>query len=279
MPYDAGHVLEHAEVAGWALGALDPDDAKTFEEHLRTCDDCQAAAAEFEPVVTGLKRAAPAVEPPDDLQAKTIAAVQYAVLAGRLAAAPAEKPAAVATEKPTTIMARPAAVTASPPQAPAAKASRWWHLHWTNPLLPLATALAAAAVTAAAFIGVQALPFNTPATAATISLKANSGLSGLGHATAQHTSGGWKIQLTVKHLPALHTGQFYECWYAGPENRSGNPQLISAGTFVVDRNGNGTFTMWSAADPTVYKIMQITVERSGDASQQGQVILSGVART
>jgi len=279
MPYDAGHVLEHAEVAGWALGALDPDDAQTFEEHLRTCDDCQAAAAEFQPVVTGLKQAAPAVEPPADLEAKTIAAVQYAVLAGKLAAASAEKPAAVTTEKPTTIMARPAAVTASPPRAAAAKASRWWHLHWTNPMLPLATALAAAAVTAAAFIGVQALPFNAPAVAATINLQAKPGFSGLGHATAQHISGGWKIQLTVKHLPALHTGQFYECWYAGPDNLPGNPQLISAGTFVVDRNGNGTFTMWSAADPAKFKTMQITVEQLGDASQQGQVILSGVART
>src|ERR1700676_624279 len=107
MPYDTAHALEHAEVAGWPLGALDRDDAQAFEEHLHSCDDCQAAAAEFEPVVTGLKRAAPAVEPPDDLEAKTIAAVKYAVMAG--------KPTAVMAEKPE----KPAAVTVGPPLAPA----------------------------------------------------------------------------------------------------------------------------------------------------------------
>ena len=36
--------------------------------------------------------------------------------------------------------------------------------------------------------------------------------------------------------------------------------------------------MWSAADPTKFKVMQITAERPGDASQHGQVVLSGTAQ-
>jgi anti-sigma factor RsiW len=83
MPYDVRHALDHAEVAGWVLGVLDPDDARDFHTHLLGCDQCQAAVAEFEPVARGLKHAAPAVEPPADLAAKTIAAVQHAILAGR----------------------------------------------------------------------------------------------------------------------------------------------------------------------------------------------------
>src|SRR5207302_7787111 len=97
MPYDVRHALEHAEVAGWALGNLDSGDAQAFGAHLRSCDQCQAAVAEFEPVVRGFRRAAPAADPPDDLQAKTLAAVRYAVLAGR------------------------------GPRAEPGKASRWWH--------------------------------------------------------------------------------------------------------------------------------------------------------
>ena len=81
MPSDAHHALERPEVAGWALGALDPDDLTAFEEHLQSCEQCQAVVAEFEPVVQGLKCAAPAAEPPADLEARTIAAVQYAVMA------------------------------------------------------------------------------------------------------------------------------------------------------------------------------------------------------
>jgi hypothetical protein len=75
VPYDVNHVLRHAEIAGWALGALDPVDAAAFEAHMRSCGQCQAAAAELEPVAKALGRAAPAVEPPDDLGARTIARV------------------------------------------------------------------------------------------------------------------------------------------------------------------------------------------------------------
>jgi anti-sigma factor RsiW len=63
----------------------DPDDARDLEAHLSGCDQCQAAVAEFEPVVQGLSRAAPAVEPPADLAAKTLAAVQALAFASRRA--------------------------------------------------------------------------------------------------------------------------------------------------------------------------------------------------
>jgi len=64
---------------------------------------------------------------------------------------------------------------------------------------------------------------------------------------------------------------------AGPGNRPGRPELITAGTFTVGPSGTGSFTMWSAANPQVFKTMQITAERPGDAGQHGQVILTGTA--
>jgi hypothetical protein len=287
MPYDVQHALDHAEVAGWVLGVLDPDDARDFEAHLLGCDQCQAAVAEFEPVAHGLKQAAPAVEPPADLAAKTLAAVQHAILAGRPAEpawAPEVAPVSeVALDKATRLgitrpQARPDRLT--PEKAKAGKASRWWHIHWSGPLLPVATALAAAAVTAAAFVAVQTLAFAAPAVAATFSLRAAPGQSqaASGAATVRHYDGGWEIQLTVDHLPALPSGQFYECWYAGPGNRPGHPDLITAGTFVVNHSGNGTFTMWSAANPAKFPTMQITAEQPGDAGRPGTLLLTGNAR-
>jgi hypothetical protein len=218
--------------------------------------------AEFEPVVQSLKFAAPAAEPPDDLEARTIAAVQYAVMA-ESQPGPAGAP---------TL----AAATPEPKPSSARKASRWWHLHWTNPLLSVVTALGAAAVTAAAFLGVQLSQVAAPAVAASFTLHAQPGQSGSATAVARHAGGGWEIQLTVKDLKNPGPGRFYECWYAGPGNRPGQPELITAGTFD---GGNGTFNMWSAANPAKYKIMQVTAEQPGDGSQHGTVILSGTAQT
>jgi len=262
MPYDAQHFLEHPEVAGYVLGALDSGDLADFEEHLRTCEQCQVEAAEFAPVAEGLKFAVPAVEPPDDLEFKTVAAVQYAIMA---ASRDDREPA----------LASALAPAPEPKSTSVNKASRWWHLHWTNRFMPLATAVAAATITAVAFIGVQVFGLMAPAVAATTSLHAVQGASGSGQAVARHTNGGWAIQLTVQHLPKLESGQFYECWYAGPGNRPGHPELITAGTFA---SSDATVRMWSAADPAKFKTMQITIEQAGDASQHGRVILQGIAQ-
>jgi hypothetical protein len=265
MVYDAAHALDHPETAGWALGALDPDDILGFGEHLATCRQCQGEVAEFTPVANSLTQAAPAAEPPADLEVKIVAAVRYAAMA-ESAAGPSVASTAAA-EPPTSALAEPK-------PARTAKAHRWWHLHWTNPLF---AALAAAAVTAAAFLG--STLFNAaPALAATIQLTARPGFTGSGLATARHTRGGYKISLTVRGLPVTSPGWFYECRYAGPGNRPDHPELVTAGTFVVDRAGSQTLDMWSAANPAHFKIMQITLERPGDTGQPARVILSGTAQ-
>ena len=92
MVYDARHALAHPEVAGWALGALDPDDMAAFEEHLRSCEQCQAQVAEFTPVAKSLAMAAPAAEPPAGLELKVVAAVQYAAMAESAATSTATAP-------------------------------------------------------------------------------------------------------------------------------------------------------------------------------------------
>jgi anti-sigma-K factor RskA len=75
------HPRPHPDLAGWVLGALDTDDADTFERHLQACDDCRAEVAELERLPALLSIAAPPVELPGDLEERTLAAVQRA--AGR----------------------------------------------------------------------------------------------------------------------------------------------------------------------------------------------------
>jgi anti-sigma-K factor RskA len=242
--YDVNHSLEYPDVAGWVLGALDPADAQAFEAHLGSCAACQATVAEFEPVARSLRIAVPAAKPPADLQARTLAAVQYAAMA------------------------------AARPEQARGKASRWWHLHWGNRFLPLLTGVAAAAVTAAAFIGVQIFASAAPAIAASYVLTPAAGQTGSATATTRDVAGGYQIQLTAKDLPKLGAGEFFECWYADPDSRPGHLDLISGGTF----SGDGTFTMWTAAEPGTYRVMEITEEKAGAGAQQGQVILSGTAQ-
>jgi hypothetical protein len=233
---------------------LDPEEAERFPAHLQSCGGCRIAVAEFEQVARALAHPPPAVEPPPDLQARTLASVQWAVVSAKRA-------------------------RGNPQPAPArAKTHRWWHWHWNFPVFSVAAAVGAAA--AAIVIALVQVVQTVPAQAQTvIPLRAASGSAASGQATAVHTDGGWSIRLTVSHLPPLGPGQFYECWYAGPGNRPGHPELITAGTFILGRSGAGSFSMWSAANPQVFKTMQITAERPGNAGQHGQVILTGTARS
>jgi anti-sigma-K factor RskA/putative zinc finger protein len=257
MAPDAGD-LGHPDAAAWALGALDPGEAERFQAHLQSCGACRIAVADFEQVARALAHPPPALEPPPDLQARTLASVQYAVMSAKQ---PAEKP-----------------------QPAPAKARRWWHWHWNLPVFSGAAALgaAAAAIVTVLVEGVQTAPaqFQPPQSQpqTVIPLHAAAGSAASGQATARHTQFGWSIHLTVNHLPPLGPGQFYECWYAGPGNRTGNPELITAGTFKAGPRGTASVTMWSAVNLQVFQTMQITAERPGDAGQHGHVILTGTAR-
>jgi hypothetical protein len=171
-----------------------------------------------------------------------------------------------------TRLTEPAA-PATTPQAEAkpsaaAKAHRWWHLHWINPLL---AALAAAAVTAAAFLGATVFE-SAPALAATFTLRPPLGQVGSATAVARIVTGGFQIKIDLKHLPRLGPGQFYECVYVGQNGG----ELVSAGTFSTS---NGTVTMQSAANPKKFKIIQIRREQPGVDVQRAPVIVAGFADT
>jgi anti-sigma-K factor RskA len=253
--------LAHPEAAGWVLGVLDADDADRFARHLESCPDCRAAVGELGPTARLLQTAAPAAVPPPSLQTATLARVAQEA----------------ATARPTAATARPTAATAAPTRPIAVTAqrgdgrSRW--RRWNVRMM----ALAAVVVIAAAAIGTAlALSRSSSVETYNIALSSGPGQVASGQAVVRQTGSGWSVQLTVAHLPGLGSGQFYECWWIDPGDRSGHP-AIPAGTFTVGSSGTATIAMASAADPDTYTTVQITAQTSASASQPGKVILVGTA--
>jgi anti-sigma factor ChrR (cupin superfamily) len=74
------HTTTDEELTGqaalYALGALDPAEARAFEEHLAEgCETCAAELREFESVAADLGLAAPQAEPPANVRARLLALV------------------------------------------------------------------------------------------------------------------------------------------------------------------------------------------------------------
>ncbi|MFF2775930.1 anti-sigma factor domain-containing protein [Streptomyces sp. NPDC058052] len=64
----------HTLVAAYALGALDDDERKDFDAHLRTCEACRQEATEFE-ATTARLAAAVSHTPPTAAKAQVMAAI------------------------------------------------------------------------------------------------------------------------------------------------------------------------------------------------------------
>ena len=236
-PRDPDPELAHPEAAGWVLGILDGFDAERFAGHLRSCRDCQAAVAELGPAARMLHSAAPADVPPPGMRARTLASVAQAAAAAQ----------------------------------PGKRRGQWQSLNVRM------LALAAALVIVVSVGAGLALSRTPPAAAYTVALHSPSAQHASGQVDVTDTDSGWSIQLTVDHVADLGKGGFYECWWVGPDNRPGHPDLISAGTFIVGPSGHATAHMWTAANPETYKAMQITAEPTAGTGQPGPVVLTGTA--
>jgi hypothetical protein len=70
------HRTPHPDLASYVLGILEPAEASAFADHLAGCSACRAEVAELSRLPELLARAATATEPPPDLRARTLAAVE-----------------------------------------------------------------------------------------------------------------------------------------------------------------------------------------------------------
>lgn len=66
----------HELTAGYALDALDPEERRSYEEHLAGCERCREELASFWEVTDALAMAAPGPEPRPDLRERILAGVR-----------------------------------------------------------------------------------------------------------------------------------------------------------------------------------------------------------
>lgn len=80
-----------SDVAAYALGALPDDEARRFEDHLRTCDLCRTDLATLRPVVDALPASADPVPPPPALKKRIMSVVESEARERARAAKPARR--------------------------------------------------------------------------------------------------------------------------------------------------------------------------------------------
>jgi hypothetical protein len=297
--------LAHPGAFDFVFGNLTPAKRAEFDRHLVGCRYCQGVVDEYGDIGRIIKSLPPHVEPPADLEDRTVAAM-VAALAERRAKtsrrADAEdraatraypSPEARPAEPETQVQPRPNVQPRAEDDTGLLPSSADQPAPAETQARPVVTRLpawrryrgrlaAAAAIITAAIV----IPLSvgggqiTPAQAtviiplhATAAAKVSGYRAATGRATAhQDASGSWDITLTVHGLKNRGDSQWYECWYISPQHR----QVATAGTFLVPDSGSGTFSMTSAVDPHDFPTMEITIgPPSQDGSLAGTVILSG----
>jgi len=302
--------LAHPDAFDFAFGNLPSAKRAEFNRHLGGCSHCQKVVGEYSDIGQIIKNLPPHVEPPADLEDRTVAAMVAALAEQRAGAdsrSDAEDRAATRaypipgrqppSEPATNVQPTPrpgpppepeARAEPSPAgqQAPAEPEGRAvvtrlpvWRRYRGR--LAAVAAAAAAIVTAAIVVPLNLGGSRITSAQATFVIPLHATAAGkaigygaaAGQATArQDASGSWNVTFTVRHLKHSDPEPWYGCWYVSRDRRRVTP----AGSFIVPRSGSDTFPMTSAADPRDFPTMEITIQRPNkDGGRAGTVILSG----
>jgi hypothetical protein len=303
--------LAHPDAFDFAFGNLPSAKRAEFNRHLAGCRYCQGVVEEYSEIGQIIKDLPPHVEPPPDLEDRTVAAM-VAALAGQRAQTdrrpdPEDQAATSVYPIPevrppageeTRVQPRPQLQPPArddtriqprpqlqPPAEPQARPVVTQLAVWRRYRGRLAAVVAAAAAIITAAIVVPLSLGGGPTTAAPVTVviplhaTAAAKLIGDGAATARATARpagpSWTFDMTVHGLKVLPGNDVYECWWAAPGSTKAHPQLVSGGTFVVDNSGSATVTMTTGVDPRQFRTMEITAESPGNGAIHGTVILTG----
>jgi hypothetical protein len=305
--------LAHPEAFDFAWGNLPAARRTGFNRHLAGCRYCQGVVDEYSDIGQIIRNLPPHVEPPPDLEDRTVAAM-VAVLAGQRAQTdrrpdpedqaatsvypiPAVQPPAgdetLIQPRPqlqppagdeTRVQPRPQLQPPAEPQArPVVTQLAAWRRYQGR--LAAVAAVAAAIITAAIVVPLSLGGGPTTAAPVTvvIPLHATTAAKLIGdgaataRATARQAGPSWTFDMTVHGLKVLPGNDVYECWYATSGSTQLHPLLVSGGTFVVDNSGSATVTMTTGVDPRQFRTMEITAEPPGNGAIHGTVILTGRA--
>ncbi len=303
--------LAHPEAFDFAFGNLPAAGRAEFDRHLSSCRYCQGVVGEYRDIGRIIKNLPPRVEPPADLEDRTVAAMVAALTergaqadrrpdaedqaATRAYLRPERQPLAEpetrvqpipqlhpAPEPETRVQPGPQFdLTAEPQARPMMTGRPAWRRYRGR--LAAVVAVAAAIITAAIVVplglgGGGATPAQATVVVplhATTAAKVFGVGTATATATARQAGESWTFQLTVHGLKPLPGNEFYECWWAIPGSVKLRPQLVTGGSFVVGTSGSATLTMTTGVDPRQFSVMEITAESPGDGALRGQVLLTG----
>jgi hypothetical protein len=280
--------LAHPEAFDFAFGNLPRDKRAEFNRHLGGCRYCQGVVDEYSEIGRIIKDLPPHVEPPADLEDRTVAAMVAAPAGQRAKADRHSDPEDQAATRvyPIPEVHHPAEdetrVQPRPQLQPPAELPVWRRYRGR---LAAAVAAAAAIITAAIVIplslgGGRTTPATATATVviplhATTAAKLIGDGAATGRATARQAGPSWTFDMTVHGLKVLPGNEVYECWYATSGSTRLHPLLVSGGTFVVDNSGSITVTMTTGVDPRQFRTMEITAQSPGTGALHRPVLLIG----
>jgi len=297
----------HPEAFDFAFGNLPAVKRAEFNRHLAGCRYCQSIVAEYSDIGQVIKNLPPHVEPPADLEDRTVAAMAAAMAEER---AKPDRQSADEDQAVTRLYpvpqppAEPETQVQPRPQFQPSPGAETTQLHprlgdQPEPIEPQARPMvtrlpvwrryrgrlaavvaAAAAVIVAAIVVPLSLVGRSPAVAtviiplhATTAAKVFGVADATARATARQVDQSWTFDLTVHGLKPLPGNDFYECWWVTP----GHTRLLATGgSFVVGNSGSTTVTMTTGVDPTQqFRQMEITAETpSTNGALRGPVLLT-----
>lgn len=228
----------HPNLAVFALGGLEPEEAAEVERHLASCPGCRRELEELRKVNRALEAAPPPVDPPSHLKDVILSRVRVE----RLSASDKEEP-----EESSSLEEQ----TGS---SGTARFNRYKHLRIILP------SMAAAAVVAAVALGVFFGVVREEPPVATIQLvptpQEAAGLDGYwGVAEIRpQPSGNQQVELKLNNFEEPKPNSYYELWFVSGEKR------ISAGSFTSVGQGETRVLLNAPPEARDYPTLLITEE-------------------
>lgn len=219
------------EVAAHVLGALDPDEARSFEAHAETCAECRREIAQFSGVVDALPVTAPQIAPPPELKHRIMAVVDAEAALLRAAGPEADRPVAVAPRR-----------------------RRWRFRLAPFPAAALASVLLAIGVAGGLLLG-GGDDGASPAPVSTYVAEAPGGAKVL-----VEVSGG-RAELVLENMPEPPRDRVWQVWLR-EEGRAPEP---SATLFTTAPDGRTRVAI--AEDVTDYDTVLVTAEPRGGSRE------------
>jgi anti-sigma-K factor RskA len=245
----------HPNVAAFALGGLEAEEAAEIQRHIASCADCQSELEELWSVNRALDAAPPPAAPPGYLKGEILSRVRAERLSPSSKAGAAKASSSVEEQRRSH------------------RSSRFNRFKDLRIVLPSAAAAALVAVIAlGVFFGflqeeppvatIQLIP--TPQEAAGLK-----GYWGVAEIRPQ-PSGNQQVELKLNNFEKPKPNSYYELWFVSGEKR------ISAGSFTSVGKGETRVLLNVPPEASRYQTLLITEEHVGKGPAPGrEVALKG----